>query len=335
MFLEEFFWSSKTRSLSDCDQKNGGKNMVVQGLIALALAAPTGGLFGLAYGTAIRVGYEIIYPLLFQDIANKQQTIGRNKISTLGSARTTPAQIADILKGLTEMYTTVGGLEANAFGINTGIKNAMQAIQDDPELVELLKKNSSLLGQNITVNLSGTGLIDEQGRVISSTPEFEADVGEEIATKEHQQDARNKAGDEACLKEYGSVYSVAGFDSNDKHVSCLKIVGGHVTSRRPWPPVQQSEGELIKTIPTFGGPIILTEQQEATLKFRISRGLRPAGQTQKSERDRLIFNIDASFRWLKANPRTNTNKLQFNRNMSSFQRQQRELKLLLLSYRNW
>jgi len=217
--------------------------MVVQGLIALALAGPTGGLFGLAYGTAIRVGYEIIYPLLFTDIAKnalpKESAVGRASFQATSSTNV-PSQIAEVLKGLTQMYSTVGGLEANAFGINTGVKNAMKQIQDDPELVELLKKNSKLLGQNITVNLSGTGLINSQGQVVSDVPELELDSIEEIevglAVEAHQQ----KAADAACRAEYGAAFSVAGFDSSGKHVSCQKIVGGHITSRRTWPPLTQT-----------------------------------------------------------------------------------------------
>ncbi len=138
--------------------------LVVQGLIALALAGPTGGLFGLAYGTAIRVGYEIIYPLLFDQIARdikEGRDTGEAKLS----------KNTEIVIGkMNTLYTGMGGLEANAFGVNTGIKNALKQIEDDPELLELIKKNSNLLSQNITVNLSGTGLIDEQGLVVSNPP---------------------------------------------------------------------------------------------------------------------------------------------------------------------
>ncbi len=275
--------------------------MVVQGLIALALAAPTGGLFGLAYGTAIRVGYEIIYPLLFQDIAIKQQTIGRNKVSTLtpGKSSTTPAQIADILKGLTEMYTTVGGLEANAFGINTGIKNAMQAIQDDPELVELLKKNSNLLGQNITVNLSGTGLIGPGGQVVSDPVNLDLDPIEKIQAEVDVTIHQQKAADDACRREYGPVFSVAGFDQNNKQVSCMKIVGGQVVSRRPWPPLEETEQALD----------IQVEFGNSTLTYPDRPINAPkAGQTQRLARDQLIRDIEGFRLQIKKTPAVGTHK---------------------------
>ncbi len=120
--------------------------MVVSALVQLAIAGPTGILFGLGYGTAIRVGYEIIYPALFGD-----KSIPKDKTS--------------ILKKIEEMYTSVGGLEAHKFGINQGIKNALKAIDSDPELVDLIKKNSALDTQNITVNLSGTSMTQLSGDV--------------------------------------------------------------------------------------------------------------------------------------------------------------------------
>ncbi len=55
-----------------------------------------------------------------------------------------------------KMFTAIGGLEAQKFGINQGVKNALKAIEADPELVELIKKNSNLGSINITVNQSGS-----------------------------------------------------------------------------------------------------------------------------------------------------------------------------------
>ncbi len=113
--------------------------MVVSALVQLAIAGPVGILFGLGYGTAIRVGYEQVYPALFGDKA-------------------LPKNTETILKKLETFYTSVGGLEAHKFGINQGIKNALKAIDADPELVDLIKKNSSLDSQTITVNLSGSSV---------------------------------------------------------------------------------------------------------------------------------------------------------------------------------
>ncbi len=111
--------------------------MVVSALMQLAIAAPVGALFGAAYGTAIRVGYEIIFPALFGD-------------------KTTPQSAETVLQKMDTFYRGVGGLEANAVGINVGIKNALKAMDADSELQELIKKNSNLDSQTITVNLSGT-----------------------------------------------------------------------------------------------------------------------------------------------------------------------------------
>ncbi len=111
--------------------------MVVSALVQLAIAGPTGILFGLGYGTAIRVGYEIVFPALF---GNKEIAAGDTKS----------------LDKIEQIYTAIGGLEAHKFGINQGIKNALKEIEADPELVELIKKNLFNDTQNITVNLSGS-----------------------------------------------------------------------------------------------------------------------------------------------------------------------------------
>ncbi len=125
--------------------------MVVSALVQLAIAGPVGILFGLGYGTAIRVGYEQVYPALFGD-------------------KELPKNTETILKKLESFYTSVGGLEAHKFGINQGIKNALKAIDADPELVDLIKKNSSLDSQTITVNLSGTsGLTQDSGQLVPSS----------------------------------------------------------------------------------------------------------------------------------------------------------------------
>ncbi len=110
--------------------------MVVAALIQLAVAAPIGALFGAAYGTSIRIGYEIIFPALFGD-----KVLSKDVDATLAK--------------MTTLFTGVGGLEAQNFGINQGIKNALKALDADTELTDLIKKNSNLDTQTITVNLSG------------------------------------------------------------------------------------------------------------------------------------------------------------------------------------
>ncbi len=210
--------------------------MVVQGLIALALAGPTGGLFGLAYGTAIRVGYEIIYPLLFDQVA-KDIKEGRDS----GDAKL--SQNTEIVIGkMNTLYTSIGGLEANAFGVNTGIKNALKQIEDDPELLELIKKNSNLLSQNITVNLSGTGLINEEGQVVSKPPLGELSELEKIEAGAVVAGKIRIASDGVCRKEFGNKFGTALFDASGTPVSCAWIIGGKVQERRLYP-----TGKIVKT----------------------------------------------------------------------------------------
>ncbi len=128
--------------------------MVVAALMQLAVAAPIGALFGMAYGTSIRIGYEIIYPALFAD-----KVLSKDVDATLAKMQTT--------------FTAIGGLEAQAFGINTGIKNALKSIEADPELIALIKKNSGYVSQDITVNLSGTS---QQTSSVPS-PSSPSDIG--------------------------------------------------------------------------------------------------------------------------------------------------------------
>ncbi len=110
--------------------------MVVSSIVQLAVAGATGFLFGISYGTAIRIGYEQVYPALFSDSKIKPD-------------------METIFTKLEDVYTKIGGLEAHKFGINQGIKNALKDIDADPELVELIKKNLLRDTLNITVNSPG------------------------------------------------------------------------------------------------------------------------------------------------------------------------------------
>ncbi len=142
--------------------------MVVSALMQLAIAAPVGALFGAAYGTAIRVGYEIIFPALFGD-------------------KNTPQSADTVLAKMDSFYRGVGGLEANAVGINVGIKNALKAMDADPELQELIKKNSNLDTQTIIVNLSGSSI--QGGDPSQSSP---SDVDTTGGLAERQRRMREK-----------------------------------------------------------------------------------------------------------------------------------------------
>ncbi len=164
--------------------------MVVSAIMQIAAAAPIGALFGLAYGTSIRVGYEIIFPALFGD-----KEVPKDATAVLGKMSTT--------------FTALGGLEAMKFGIVQGIKKSLKDIEADPELVELIKKNSYLDTQNITVNLSGTGLVDDLGRVTSLPPTLNlSDIAKRDITN-IQEAKRYKIGDAQCAQQYGALAKIS------------------------------------------------------------------------------------------------------------------------------
>jgi hypothetical protein len=87
----------------------------VQGLLALALALPTGALFGIGYGTGVRIGYEQIYPALFPKQLPKNAT--------------SKEILTDTIKGLNSVYDTVGGKDASFMGMGAGVANAMDDIR--------------------------------------------------------------------------------------------------------------------------------------------------------------------------------------------------------------
>ncbi len=137
--------------------------MVVAALMQLAVAAPIGALFGAAYGTSIRIGYEIIFPALFGNKATSQS-------------------VDSVLDKMTSTFTAIGGLEAQKFGINQGIKNALKSIDADPELQELIKKNSFNDTLTITVNKSGSLTSQSSEQSLSSgsdnVPDFTGGIAE-------------------------------------------------------------------------------------------------------------------------------------------------------------
>ncbi len=93
--------------------------MVLSAITIAALAPLTGALFGASYGTAIRIGYEIIFPSLFPN----------------GKPVTKDSK--EVLKSMEGFYTRIGGLEAHKFGIKQGVKLAMDASQD-PNAIKLV-----------------------------------------------------------------------------------------------------------------------------------------------------------------------------------------------------
>lgn len=113
---------------------------MVAGLVAALLAPVTGGLFGLAYGTAIRIGYEQIYPALFP---------------SKGPAGLTKDK-KDVIAGLVQMYDIIGGKGAHEFGINLGFQRAMQGIGD-----EMFK--SSALNQAVVIEAGIQGVSVQGG----------------------------------------------------------------------------------------------------------------------------------------------------------------------------
>jgi hypothetical protein len=86
--------------------------MPVQGLLALALALPTGALFGIGYGTGVRIGYEQIYPLLFP-----------------GDKARNTEEVVTAVKEINKIYDSVGGKEASQMGIADGIASHLSDLK--------------------------------------------------------------------------------------------------------------------------------------------------------------------------------------------------------------
>ncbi len=116
---------------------------MVAGLVAALLAPVTGGLFGLAYGTAIRIGYEQIYPALFPNKGPAGLTTGKK----------------DVIAGLVQMYDIIGGKGAHEFGINIGIQSAMKASGEElfksPELNQAVAIEAGISGFGVSGGRQG------------------------------------------------------------------------------------------------------------------------------------------------------------------------------------
>lgn len=93
--------------------------------IKAAFAPLNGGLFGLAYGTAIRIGYEQIYPALFPKSTDKTQA----------------PHLPQVMNQLTELYKIFGGMGAHEFGITQGVKNAMSVYENSALSLESQSTN--------------------------------------------------------------------------------------------------------------------------------------------------------------------------------------------------
>ncbi len=234
--------------------------MVIQSIMQIAAAGPIGALFGLAYGTSIRIGYEIIFPALFGD-----KVLSKDVDATLEKMTTT--------------FTAIGGLEAQKFGINTGIKDALKAINADPELMELIKKNSALDTQNISITLSGNlaGAPQEP----SSPPSFQFDKELERIRSRYGNDWLHRSGaptltrdvaillqreksylqgDKECVAQYGSGWRITGSLTNCKNAQ------GHF--RPITPPTDRTTPDQ----PTITPPEII-ERERKKLEERLSTKL--------------------------------------------------------------
>ncbi len=104
--------------------------MVVSAILTTALAPITGALFGASYGTAIRIGYEIIFPALFGNVINDQKN-NPTKLQEEGTKRT--------IESMHKMFTGVGGAAAMEFGIEQGIEMAKKKTesQDVQDMIDL------------------------------------------------------------------------------------------------------------------------------------------------------------------------------------------------------
>ncbi len=113
--------------------------MVVSAILLATMAPITGALFGASYGTAIRIGYEIIFPALFGDMINDK----KNALSASqedGAKRT--------IKALHTMFTATGGASALEFGIDQGIEMAKKKTES-PDVQDMIDLNLGLTSRQL------------------------------------------------------------------------------------------------------------------------------------------------------------------------------------------
>jgi hypothetical protein len=124
--------------------------MVVKSILGLGLALPTGALFGIGYGTGVRIGYEQIYPLLFpaKEIESSPD----------------PQFVRRAVKQMYTYHDAVGGKEAVQMGIAQGIKMAKDESDTNPDFQHLLELESFASG-NTQANLRPGKASRETGRL--------------------------------------------------------------------------------------------------------------------------------------------------------------------------
>ncbi len=139
--------------------------------VQMGMALPTGFLFGVGYGTGVRIGYEQVYPLLFPK-----------------GARSTTSELAATMKGMNTVYDAIGGKDASRMGIAVGITNAGE-ILNNPDFQVLEKLESSLSGPTSSnLNRSRFGLdqaasLSPQESLSKEIQEFNLSTGAPTYTK--------------------------------------------------------------------------------------------------------------------------------------------------------
>ncbi len=132
--------------------------MVVSAILTTALAPITGALFGASYGTAIRIGYEIIFPALFGDVINQQKN-NPTKLQEEGTKRT--------IESMHKMFTGVGGAAAMEFGIEQGIEMAKKKTEST-DVQDMIDLDLGLTNRQLNLRGKATQFQDP----IKDKPEF-------------------------------------------------------------------------------------------------------------------------------------------------------------------
>ena len=186
--------------------------MVVQGVLAAALALPTGALFGIGYGTGVRIGYEQVYPLLFP--------------------KDTKVDAKDLATKMTELnrvYDITGGRSANEMGIAAGLKQAMSELDSSPDFQNLLKLESDLVKSNTIFMKSQESNTGSQGSHTDSTQSAQSEFNQTVVDTITEQN----------IDDFGRIYEewkqIAKIDkmSSDQIAKKMReIEGGGTTIRK-------------------------------------------------------------------------------------------------------